>query len=250
MGGVMKRTDGRDPNTLRPIELTPGFSQYAEGSVLIKQGSTTILCNASVLEGVPDWKERQRIPGGWITAEYAMLPRATTTRATRETTRPRARSQEIRRLIGRSVRSAVDLELLGSRTIILDCDVLQADGGTRTASVTGGYLSMALAIQKLIRAGKIDGDIFLSPVAGVSVGIVDNQVLLDLNYAEDSAAQTDMNIVMNSNLDFIEVQASAEGSPISSESFQDMLALAKKGITDLLSIQKRALDEWDSPSSR
>lgn len=240
----MKRGNGRKPGELRPVKIVPDYSEFAEGSVLFQQGLTSVLCNASILPGVPDWKERQGTPGGWITAEYAMLPRATNVRSPRETAGPRARSQEIKRLIGRSLRASVNLGSLGIRTIIVDCDVLQADGGTRTASITGGYLALAMALKRLVESGDVSEDVFLSGVAAVSVGLVQNHALLDLDYTEDSAAQVDMNVVMNRDLDFIEVQASAEGSPFSNNFLVEMLDLATAGIKKLSEIQFKTLEKW------
>lgn len=233
------RIDGRAPDQLRPVELVTGFIEYPEGSVLISVGKTRVLCAASVEEGVPRWMQSQGISGGWITAEYGMLPRATHTRSGRETSGPSGRTQEIRRLIGRSLRAAVDLKLIGPRTLTIDCDVIQADGGTRTASITGGYVALALALHKLIAQGEIPAGVLAGAVAAVSVGVVGGQAVLDLCYAEDSAAEVDANIVMNERGEFIEVQASAEGQPFSPELLAEMLTLAQAGIAELLQIQKK-----------
>ena len=234
------RGDARRREQLRPVKLDLGYTRYAEGSVLISQGNTVVLCNATVEERLPPWMDRDAAAKGWVTAEYAMLPRSTHTRSTRETT-PQARTQEIRRLIGRSLRAAVDLRQLGKRQLIVDCDVLQADGGTRTASVTGGYVALALAIRKLSQAGQINGNVLLPAVAAVSVGVVDGEPLLDLCYAEDVRAEMDMNVVMNRSGQFIEVQGTAEGRPFDRAMLDRLLDLATGGIGDLLRVQADAL---------
>lgn len=235
------RPDGRNADELRPVTINLDYIDYPEGSVLIEMGATRVLCNATVEPGVPRWKQLQNIQGGWVTAEYAMLPRATQQRTPRETRGLGGRTQEIRRLIGRSLRAAVDLEKLGQYTIILDCDVLQADGGTRTASITGGYVALALALRKLIEKGQVPGEALRPAVAAVSVGLVDGQPLLDLNYAEDSAADVDVNIVMNAAGRYIEVQGTAEGQTFSRAMLEEMLDLANRSIGELLSIQRRLL---------
>ena len=188
------RADGREWNQIRPVRLVPGFVDYPEGSVLIEMGNTRILCNATVEESLPAW--RLGSGAGWITAEYALLPRSTHQRVRRERQGPRGRTQEIQRLIGRSLRAAADLELLGERTIIVDCDVLQADGGTRTAAITGGYVALALALQRLEAEGRAAPGVMRTEVAAISVGMVDGHLLLDLCYEEDSAATADFNVVM------------------------------------------------------
>ena len=235
------RTDGRRTDQLRPVKLEIGYTRWAEGSVLVTQGDTVVLCNATVDEQLPPWMMRAREERGWVTGEYAMLPRSTHTRTQRETT-PQARTQEIRRLIGRSLRTAVRLELLGRRQIIVDCDVLQADGGTRTAAVTGGYVALALAARKLIAAGVIPPEALLAPVAAVSVGVVDGEPLLDLCYAEDVHADMDMNVVMNRDGRFIEVQGTAERQPFDRTMLNRLLDLAAGGIGELLRLQGRALE--------
>jgi ribonuclease PH len=235
------RIDGRGPGQLRPVTVIPAFIEYPEGSVLFSMGKTRVLCSATIEEGVPRWMKLQDLTGGWITGEYGMLPRATHTRSPRETSGPGGRTQEIRRLIGRSLRAAVDLEKLGPWTITIDCDVLQADGGTRTASITGGYIALALALNKMIAAGQVPGQALLEAVAAVSVGVVNGQAVLDLCYKEDSAAQVDANVVMNSHSEFIEVQFTAEGKPFGSDLLDEMLDLAKTGITSLLQIQQQYL---------
>jgi ribonuclease PH len=219
-----------------------GYTRYAEGSVLMTQGNTVVLCNATVEERPPPWMEREAGNKGWVTAEYSMLPRSTHTRSPRETT-PQARTQEIRRLIGRSLRAAVDLRALGRRQLIVDCDVLQADGGTRTASVTGGYVAAALALRRLIGSGAVEASAFLPPVAAVSVGVVDGESLLDLCYAEDVRAEMDMNVVMNRAGQFVEVQGTAEGRPFDRAMLDRLLDLAAGGIGELLAAQELALGD-------
>jgi ribonuclease PH len=235
------RNDGRRTDQLRPVKLEIGYTRWAEGSVLVTQGNTVVLCNATVDEQLPPWMMRAREERGWVTGEYAMLPRSTTTRSPRETT-PQARTQEIRRLIGRSLRAAVKLELLGKRQIIIDCDVLQADGGTRTASVTGGYVALALALRRLNAAGQAPIEALLAPIAAVSVGVVAGEPMLDLCYEEDVRADLDMNIVMNRDGRFIEVQGTAEHDPFDRAMLDRLLDLASGGIGRLLEIQQEVLD--------
>jgi len=196
-----------------------------------------VLCNVSVQDGAPRWKQSQGIPGGWVTAEYSMLPRSTHSRKARETSGLGGRTQEIRRLIGRSLRAAIDLKKLGERTFIVDCDVLQADGGTRTAAITGGYLALKMALQTLIEGGEVSPDVFLSPVAAISVSIIDRVPMLDLCYSEDVAADVDVNIVMNAAGEFIEVQGTAEGATFDRASLDNMLDLANTGIRELLELR-------------
>jgi len=234
------RDDGRRRDQLRPVKMELGYTRYAEGSVLISQGNTVVLCNATIEERLPPWMERDAASKGWVTAEYAMLPRSTHTRSNRETT-PQARTQEIRRLIGRSLRAAIDLRQLGRRQIIVDCDVLQADGGTRTAAVTGGYVALALAARKLISAGQISAEVLLPAVAAVSVGVVDGEPLLDLCYAEDFGADMDMNLVMNRAGQFIELQGTAESRPFDRAMLNRLLDLGAGGIGELLQAQEAAL---------
>jgi ribonuclease PH len=223
---------------LRPVKITPGYIDYPEGSALIEMGKTRVLCAASVLPGVPRWLDGKG--QGWLTAEYAMLPRATATRTPRETT-PSARSQEIRRLIGRSLRAAVDLRLIGENTITLDCDVLQADGGTRTASVTGAYVALVLALRQMIANRTASPRALKTAVAAVSAGIVDGAEMLDLCYEEDSRAQADFNVVMTAEGKFIEVQGTAEGEPFTREAMDRLLDLARAGIGELLKTQQTVL---------
>ncbi len=238
----MQRNDGRQADEIRPVTMVPDFVIHPEGSVLIAMGETKILCNVTVQENVPRWKEYQGIPGGWVTAEYSLLPRATHRRTPREINGLRGRTQEIQRLIGRSLRAAVDLELLGARTCLVDCDVLQADGGTRTAAVTGGYAALALALRRLIQAGSVPPTVFRAPVAAISVGLVDGQPLLDLNYEEDTRAEVDVNLVMNAEGEFIEIQGTAEGLPFNHAQLESLLDLARKGIGELLVAQQAILD--------
>jgi len=238
---MTNRPDGRASNHLRPVTFTPNFTAHAEGSVLVKTGQTWVLCNASVEDGVPPWREASG--SGWLTAEYAMLPRSTHRRISRRRGGESSRSQEIQRLIGRSLRAAFDLDVLGQRTVIVDCDVIQADGGTRTASITGGYVAVVLALDKLIAAGKIPKSVLLQPVAAVSVGMVDNTCLLDLCYEEDSTAAVDLNVVMTGEGKFIEIQGTAEGQPFAQAELLAMLALARQGIDSLLAEQQKALGQ-------
>jgi ribonuclease PH len=233
------RIDGRRWNEIRPIQMTPGFVDYPEGSVLIEMGGTRVLCNASVEASVPPWLLGAK--SGWITAEYALLPRSTHQRTRREIRGLGGRTQEIRRLIGRSLRAAVDLKKLGERTIIVDCDVLQADGGTRTASITGGYVALALALQDLVAQSSVPSDVLITPIAAISAGLVDGQILLDLAYEEDSAAEADFNIVMTGDGRLVEVQGSAEGATFSRTSLDAVLDLAAQGIDQLLAKQRAVL---------
>jgi len=233
------RPDGRANDELRPVIITPDYITYPEGSVLIEMGQTRVICNVSVEERVPAWLVGQN--QGWITAEYGMLPRSTHTRTPRETQGPGARTQEIRRLIGRSLRAAVDLTKLGERTLTVDCDVIQADGGTRTAAITGGYVALAIALRKLIRGGLIHVRAMKSPVAAVSVGIVQGEPVLDLCYEEDSMAEVDFNVVMTAEGQYVEVQGTAESNPFSRTQMNELLDLAEKGIRELLALQKRVL---------
>jgi len=232
------RIDNRRNNELRPVKITPGYIDYPEGCVLIEAGKTRVLCAVSVAEGVPRWLDGRG--QGWLTAEYAMLPRATHTRTPRETT-PSARSQEIRRLIGRSLRAAVDLKLVGEHTITIDCDVLQADGGTRTAAITGAYVALALALKKMIADKTASPRTLRTQVAAVSVGIVAGAEMLDLCYEEDSRAEVDFNVVMTSEGKFVEVQGTAEGEPFARDAMDRLVNLARDGIGELFKIQAAAL---------
>ena len=235
------RTDGRAPDQLRPVCITPGFLPYAEGSVLIEMGNTRVVCAASLEERVPPFLRNSG--QGWLTAEYAMLPRATQTRTSREIGRggPSGRTHEIQRLIGRSLRAIADLKVLGERTITIDCDVLQADGGTRTAAITGAFVAFALASKHLLKSGKIQRSIFMDQVAAVSVGIVGSTPLLDLKYDEDSRAEVDMNVVCTGDGRFIELQGTAEREPFSRSQMDELVALASRGIETLVGIQKKII---------
>ena len=238
-----RRPDQRQAHQLRPLRFTNNIAPHATGSTLIEWGNTRVICAATVDDIVPRWMKDQGITGGWITAEYSMLPYSTLQRKPRDISRGKldGRSQEIQRLIGRSMRTAVDLEKLGSRTVWIDCDVLQADGGTRTAAITGGYVALALALHRLHREGRLPVNPILHPVAGVSVGIVDGQALLDLCYVEDVAASVDLNLVMTQAGDFVELQGTGEESTFTSAQLDSMLALGRQGIETLFRTQTAAL---------
>jgi ribonuclease PH len=237
------RPDNRAADTLRTIRITPNYVAMAEGSVLMESGNTRVLCNATIEQGVPGWLRNSG--RGWVTAEYGMLPRATLTRTAREAERGKigGRTHEIQRLIGRSLRSVVDMKALGERTIILDCDVLQADGGTRTAAITGACVALALALGKLVAAGTLKTSPLKQMVAATSVGIVDGNILLDLCYEEDSRAAVDMNVVMLANGGLVETQATAEHDAYSRTQLNDMLDYAEKGIRELLTAQRAILEQ-------
>jgi ribonuclease PH len=235
------RIDGRHPDQLRPVKITTNILDYAEGSCIIEAGRTRVLCAASVEEKQPGFL--RGTGSGWVTAEYAMLPRATHTRSQREVERgrPGGRTQEIQRLVGRSLRGVVNLELLGPRTITIDCDVLQADAGTRTASITGGFVALQLAIQKLVKANTVPETVIVSQVAAISVGIIKGAPMLDLCYEEDSTADVDFNVVMTGADEFIEVQGTAEHRPFSRSAMDALLDLAREGIVELFATQRDAL---------
>lgn len=235
------RSDGRADDQLRPVRITRGWLDHAEGSVLVEFGNTRVLVAASVTEGVPRWRKGSGL--GWVTAEYAMLPRATHDRSDRESHKGRigGRTHEISRLIGRSLRAIVDLEKLGENTIVIDCDVLQADGGTRTASITGAYVALMDAVEWLRARGALAGEPIKDSVAAISVGIVNGRPVLDLPYDEDSTAGTDMNIVVSGSGDFIEVQGTAEGVPFTRDELNQLLDLGVKGCADLKVLQEEAL---------
>lgn len=237
------RPSGRRPDELRPVRLTRHFTKHAEGSVLVEFGDTRVLCTASVEERVPPWLRGSR--QGWVTAEYGMLPRATGSRNDREATRGRqqGRTIEIQRLIGRALRAVVDLEALGERRVVLDCDVLQADGGTRTAAITGGYVALADAVRRLLHTGDLRRNPLHGQVAAISVGIYRGEPVLDLDYAEDAEAETDMNVVMNDAGHFIEVQGTAEGHAFRRSELDGMLGLATTGIAELVAAQRATLEE-------
>jgi len=242
--GFSPRTDGRRAEQLRPIRFQNHIAPYATGSTLIEWGNTRVICGVTVEETVPKWMKEQNVSGGWITAEYSMLPYSTQQRKQRDITRGKidGRSQEIQRLIGRAMRAAVDLEKLGPRTIWVDCDVLQADGGTRTAAITGSYVALSLAVSKLLVTQKLKVPPLLKAVAAVSVGIVHQQALLDLCYVEDAAAEVDMNIVMTEAGEFIELQGSGEEATFDESQLGDLLSLGRAGIQQLFKAQRTALD--------
>ena len=237
---MIHRHDNRAPDSLRPVTITRGYTKHAEGSVLIEFGDTKVLCTASVLDKVPPHKKGSG--EGWVTAEYGMLPRSTHTRSDREAARGKqsGRTQEIQRLIGRALRSVVDLSKLGERTIQIDCDVIQADGGTRTASITGAYVALADAVAWLHAQGKITQSPIIDSVAAISVGVVGGVPMLDLDYNEDSNCDTDMNVVMTGKGGFVEIQGTAEGVPFSTEELNALLALAQKGIGALTQLQAQS----------
>jgi ribonuclease PH len=236
------RSDNRAPDQMRPVKITPEFIATAEGSVLIELGNTRVICTASVEETVPQWLRNSG--KGWVTGEYGMLPRSTLTRTQRDSmrARPAGRTHEIQRLIGRALRAVVDLSRLGERTIWVDCDVIQADGGTRTASVTGGFVALALAMQKLVEAGTLAAVPIRDYLAATSVGIVDGEIMLDLTYEEDSRAEVDMNVVMTGSGKLVEVQATAEQRPFDDDQLQRMIELARRGVEVLIAEQKKLLE--------
>ena len=237
------RADGRSSNQLRPLRFQNHIAPHATGSTLIEWGNTRVICGVTVEEIVPRWMREQDIKGGWLTAEYSMLPYSTLQRKQRDSAKGKidGRSQEIQRLIGRAMRAAINLEKIGERTIWVDCDVLQADGGTRTAAITGAFVALSLAVKKLLDDRKLAENPILNAVAAVSVGMVGNQPLLDLCYTEDVAATVDMNLVMNSSGEFIEVQGTGEEATFTESQLADLLALGKSGIRELLAAQEKAL---------
>jgi ribonuclease PH len=237
----MARSDGRNPKQLRPVTLTRNWLKHAEGSVLVEFGDTRVLCAATVEDGVPRWRRGSGL--GWVTAEYSMLPRSTDTRSGRESIKGKVggRTHEISRLIGRSLRAAVDFKAMAEHTITIDCDVLQADGGTRTAAITGGYVALADAMNHLRKQRKLKANPLVASVAAVSVGVVQAQPRLDLNYIEDSVAQTDMNVVLTGDGKIIEVQGTAEGEPFERSVMDELLDLATAGCAELTILQKEAL---------
>ncbi len=241
---AMSRVDGRFPDQLRSISFEPGYAPYATGSVLVSFGETRVLCTAMVENKVPLWMKQQNVPGGWLTAEYAMLPSSTLTRKQRDSTRGKidGRSTEIQRLIGRALRAGIDLKRMGQRTMWVDCDVLQADGGTRTAAITGAAVAVALAGQRMVEEGMVDASPAHSLVAAVSVGVVHGELVLDLNYREDKDAAVDMNVVMTDTLDFVEMQGAGEEATFSRSELESLLDLAKSGIEQLVRRQKAVLE--------
>jgi ribonuclease PH len=238
------RTDGREPTELRNVRFQNHIAPHAAGSTLIEWGNTRVICGVTIEDSVPRWMKEQGVTGGWITSEYSMLPYSTLQRKQRDSSKGKidGRSQEIQRLIGRAMRAAIDLEKIGSRTVWIDCDVLQADGGTRTAAITGAYVALCLAVRKLKLEGKLVEDPMLHAVAAVSIGIVDKKALLDLCYVEDAAAAVDMNLVMNSAGEFIELQGTGEESTFNQEQLTEMLQLGRSGIHQLLRLQQKALE--------
>lgn len=235
----MSRNSGRKDDEKRQIEIITGFNPFAEGSCLIKCGNTHVVCTATVEDKVPSWLKGQE--KGWVTAEYAMLPRATLTRVPRETKKPSGRSQEIQRLVGRALRAGVDLEKMPEISVTIDCDVLQADGGTRTASITGGFVALYQALQKMVAEEKLPENPVREFVAAISCGICDGAVVLDLDYAEDSLAQADTNFVLTESGKIVEIQGTAEGQPFDESQFAELMRLARKGIGELIAKQKEAL---------
>jgi ribonuclease PH len=243
MSAPAQRSDGRQPGELRPIRFQNHIAPHATGSTLIECGNTRVICAVTVDEGVPRWMKEQGVEGGWITSEYSMLPYSTHTRKARDISKGKldGRSQEIQRLIGRAIRAAVDLKKLGPRTLWVDCDVLQADGGTRTASITGAYVALSLAVQKLISSGKLTASPIAEAVAAVSVGVVGGVALADLCYVEDVAAEVDMNLVMTGSGQFVEVQGTGEKANFSDAQLAAMLSVGRAAIQQLLALQKQAI---------
>lgn len=237
------RSGGRSTDELRAVQFKQNIAEAAQGSVLICMGNTEVICTASIEASVPRWMRAQSVAGGWITAEYSMLPGSTSPRSRRESSAGRVggRTMEIQRLIGRSLRAVVDLEALGARTIWLDCDVLRADGGTRTASITGAYVALRMAVNSLLKSGVLESDPVGVEVAAISVGIVDGEALLDLCYEEDVGAEVDMNVVMTGTGRYIEIQGTAEGAPFSKATLRKLERLAEKGILDLVELQRQVL---------
>jgi ribonuclease PH len=236
---ITERADGRKPNEIRPVTFEANFAPHATGSVLVRYGSTQVICAATIEAGVPTWMKQQGVKGGWLTAEYSMLPYSTHERKGRDINKGRldGRTVEIQRLIGRSLRATIDLEKLGQNTLWLDCDVLQADGGTRTAAITGAYVAARLAVQKLLDAGKLRESPLTDSVAAVSVGLFGNTALLDLAYVEDKDAQVDFNVVMTGQGRFVEVQGTGEESTFSQEQLGELIALAQVGLREISALQ-------------
>jgi ribonuclease PH len=241
----MQRDNGRASDQLRPIQFTPNIAPYATGSVLVSAGRTQVICSAMIETGVPRWMKEQGVSGGWLTAEYSMLPYSTRPRKARDISRGKidGRSMEIQRLIGRSLRTVVDLDLLGERTLWIDCDVLQADGGTRTAAITGGCVAVALACASLVKDKILAKSPLKELVAATSVGIVDGVPMLDLNYEEDKAATVDLNVVLTKDMEFVEVQGAGEEATFSQEQFVTMLDLGKRGVAELHAAQETILKQ-------
>lgn len=243
VGAVQQRSDGRSADQIRAIHFQLDIAPHAAGSVLVSMGNTRVICGVTVEETVPRWMKEQNVTGGWLTAEYSMLPYSTTTRKPRDISKGRldGRSTEIQRLVGRSLRAVVDLEKLGPRTMWVDCDVLQADGGTRTAAITGASLAVALACRKLAKDKKVDAPPIKKLVAAVSAGVLNGQTIVDLNYEEDKAVTVDFNLVATEDGDFVEVQGSGEESTFAQDELDQMMTLARKGISDLIAAQRVVL---------
>lgn len=237
----MERIDGRSADQLRSIDIIKDYISYPEGSVLISMGNTKVLCNVTIEDTLPRWLKEQENPHGWVTGEYSMLPRSTHTRNSRETKGLKGRTQEIQRLIGRSLRAGINLEKLGERSCLVDCDVLQADGGTRTASITGGYVALCLALKPLIDSGELPADVIETQIGAISVGVADGTPILDLCYEEDSSAEVDANIVMTGKGEFVEIQGTGEDSTFSRAELDSMLGLAEKGISEIFEMQQALL---------
>ena len=240
----MKRTEDRTADQLRSLKFITSYSKYAEGSVLVQCGDTHVLCNVTVENRLPGWLQRSPVSHGWLTAEYALLPRSTQRRVQRESRWPKGRTQEISRLIGRSLRMGVDLYALGERQLIVDCDVLQVDGGTRTAAITGAWLAVQMALQELVERGEVSVDVVRAQIAAISVGLVDGRPLLDLAYQEDVSAEVDLNVVMTANGEIIEVQGTAEKQPVKRQQFDSLLDLAAEGIEQIVIAQAEAMASY------
>ncbi|MEM9479781.1 MAG: ribonuclease PH [Verrucomicrobiota bacterium] len=247
----MNRPDGRQTDQLRPVNFVPGIAPHASGSVLVSFGNTRVICSCFVEEGVPRWMKEQKVGGGWMTAEYSMLPYSTTSRKARDIARGKidGRSSEIQRLIGRSLRAAVDLSLLEGQTAWVDCDVLQADGGTRTASITGATVACEMAFRNLIKAGRLTESPLKRLVSAISVGIYEGEAVLDLNYIEDRDASVDMNVVMTAGGEFVEVQGTGEEATFTRAQMESMLALAEKGIREIGEMQTAAIEQVENPDA-
>ncbi len=245
----MTRPDERETNQLRPISFTPNVAPHASGSVLVSFGNTRVICACTIEENIPGWMKYQKIKGGWLTAEYSMLPYSTLDRKRRDISQGKldGRSSEIQRLIGRSLRAVVDLKMLGHRTLWIDCDVLQADGGTRTASITGGAVAVAIALNKLIASGKIKQSPMKKLIAAVSAGVYEKTPVLDLNYPEDRDADVDFNVVMTEDLEFVEIQGAGEEATFSRDEMNAMLDLSEAGIKEITTLQKQAIADAEVP---
>ena len=243
MDTASPRSDSRSLDELRRFAITPDIAPNAAGSVLVEMGDTRVICGVSIDEAVPGWMRQQKVEGGWLTAEYSLLPYSTDRRARRETAKPSGRTAEIQRLIGRSMRMAIDLKKLGARTVWIDCDVLQADGGTRTAAITGAWVALRRAIDTLLADGRLTEDPMIAQIAAISVGVVEDNPMLDLCYTEDFAASVDMNVVMDEKGGFVEVQGTAESAPYDRPTADALLDLASGGISTLLAAQRASLED-------